>query len=40
MIAQKAFGKKGLYAVRISLVLAQGGLCVTYFIFISNNIRR
>jgi proton-coupled amino acid transporter len=40
LIAKRALGKPGMVAVRVSLVLAQSGLCVTYFVFIAENLSR
>ena len=39
-LAKKALGKRGMHIVRLSLVLQQCGVVLTYFIFIATNVQQ
>ena len=39
-LAKKALGKRGMHLVRVSLVLQQCGVLLTYFIFIATNVQQ
>uniref|UniRef100_A0A7S3NFV1 Amino acid transporter transmembrane domain-containing protein n=1 Tax=Aureoumbra lagunensis TaxID=44058 RepID=A0A7S3NFV1_9STRA len=35
----KAFGKKGVALIKLTIVLQQCGICMTYFVFVATNLR-